>query len=185
MAAKKSIQKKIERVRPPRVNIAYEVETGGAIEERQLPFVMAVLGDFTGQPKEPLEKLKDRQFAEVTPDNFDDVLANMKPHLAFAVDNKLSDDPDAGKMAVDLTFERMEDFQPDHVAKQVEPLNKLLELRNELASLRGRIQSNEKLDEIIQATLGDEEKLNKLKAEVEAEKAKGEGGDSGDGGKDG
>lgn len=164
--AKESTQKKIGRVRPPRVNITYDVETGGAIEVRQLPFVMGVLGDFTGQPVEPLEKLKDRKFVEVTLDNFDDVLASMKPHLQFSVENKLSDDPNAGKIGVELTFNSLDDFAPDAVARQVKPLRELLDLRAKLADLRGTLQGNEKLEEILQSTLSDEEKMKKLKEEM-------------------
>ncbi len=178
--AKESVQQKLGRVRPPRVNITYEVETGGAIELKELPFVMGILGDFSGQPTEPLAKLKDRKFVEVTPDNFDDVLASMKPHLSFAVENKLSED--GGKIAVDIDFESLDDFSPDQVAKQVEPIKKLLELRTQLGDLRGKLQGNDKLEEILQATLGDEEKLNKLKEEM----GSGESSDSGDdGGNDG
>ncbi|MGH7674412.1 MAG: type VI secretion system contractile sheath small subunit [Gemmatimonadales bacterium] len=169
---KESVHKKLERVRPPRVNITYEVETGGAIEVKELPFVMGVLADFVGQSTEELPKLKDRQFAEVTLDNFDDVLAGMKPHLAFTVDNTLSDDPNAGKIGIDLKFESLEDFSPDRVAQQVEPLKKLLELRGQLADLRGKIQSNERLDDILQATLADEAKRKALKAELDAEGGK-------------
>jgi type VI secretion system protein ImpB len=165
--AKESTQKKLERVRPPRVQISYDVETGGAIEMKELPFVMGVLGDFSGQPVEPLAKLKERKFVDVTLDNFDDVLESMKPHLAFTVENKLSDDPNAGKLGVDLTFKSMEDFSPDAVARQVKPLKELLDLRTKLADLRGAIGTNEKLDEVLQATLGDEEKMKKLKAELE------------------
>jgi type VI secretion system protein ImpB len=164
--AKESTQKKIGRVRPPRVNITYDVETGGAIEVRQLPFVMGVLGDFSGQPVEPLEKLKDRKFVEVTLDNFDDVLASMKPHLQFSVENKLSDDPNAGKIGVELTFNSLDDFGPDAVARQVGPLRELLDLRAKLADLRGTLQGNEKLEEILQSTLSDEEKMKKLKEEM-------------------
>jgi len=164
--AKESTQKKIGRVRPPRVNITYDVETGGAIEVRQLPFVMGVLGDFTGQPVEPLAKLKERKFVEVTLDNFDDVLASMQPHLKFSVDNKLSDDPNAGKIGVELTFNSLDDFGPDAVARQVGPLRELLELRTKLADLRGTLQGNEKLEEILQSTLSDEEKMKKLKEEM-------------------
>ena len=164
-----STQKKLERVRPARVSIAYEVETGGAIEKKELPFLMGVLGDFTGQPTEPLPKLKERKFVEVTPDNFDDVLASMKPHVAFKVANKLSDDPSAGQIAVDLNFRSLDDFSPDAVAKQVGPLRELLELRTKLADLRGTLQANEKLDEILQATLADEDKMNKLRAELGSE----------------
>lgn len=161
-----STQKKLERVRPPRIQISYEVETGGALEMKELPFLMGVLGDFTGQPTEPLPKLKDRKFVEVTPDNFDDVLASMKPHLAFTVENKLSEDADAPKLAVDLNFRSMDDFSPDAVARQVKPLKELLDLRTQLADLRGSLQTNEKLDEVLQATLGDAEKMNKLRSEL-------------------
>jgi type VI secretion system protein ImpB len=161
-----SVQKKLERVRPPRVNISYEVETGGAIELKELPFVMGVLGDFTGQPVEPLAKLKDRKFVDVTPDNFDEVLASMKPHLTFTVENKLSEDPDAGKLGIDLKFESLDDFSPDAVARQVKPLREMLELRTKLADLRGTLQGNDKLDEILQATLTDEDKLKRLKNEL-------------------
>jgi type VI secretion system protein ImpB len=161
-----STQKKLERVRPPRVAISYEVETGGAIEKKELPFLMGVLGDFTGQPAEPLARLKERKFVEVTPDNFDDVLASMKPHLAFTVENKLSEDADAPKLAVDLNFRSLDDFAPDAVARQVKPLRELLELRTQLADLRGSLQTNEKLDEVLQSTLGDAEKMNKLRTEL-------------------
>ncbi len=161
-----STQKKLERVRPARVSIAYEVETGGAIEKKELPFLMGVLGDFSGQPSEPLPKLKERKFVEVTPDNFDDVLASMKPHLTFSVENKLSEDANAPKLAVDLNFRSMDDFSPDAVAKQVKPLRELLDLRTQLADLRGSLQTNEKLDEVLQSTLGDADKMNKLRTEL-------------------
>ena len=161
-----STQKKLERVRPPRIQITYEVETGGAIEMKELPFLMGVLGDFTGQPTEPLAKLKERKFVEVTPDNFDDVLASMKPHLAFTVENKLSDESDAPKLAVDLNFRSLDDFSPDAVARQVKPLRELLDLRTQLADLRGSLQTNEKLDEVLQATLGDADKMSRLRTEL-------------------
>ena len=97
-----SLQHKLDRVRSPRVHITYDVETGGAIEKKELPFVMGVFGDFTGMPEEPLPRLKDRKFVEIGPDNFDSVLAAMKPHLQFKVENKLSEDPNAGQLGVDL-----------------------------------------------------------------------------------
>jgi type VI secretion protein, VC_A0107 family len=124
--AKDSTQHKLDRVRPPRVQITYDVEVGDAIEIKELPFVMGVLGDFTGQPTEPLAKLKDRKFVEVTPDNFDAVIENMKPHLAFSVENKLSKDPNAGNLKVDLNFKSMDDFSPENVARQVGPLRELI-----------------------------------------------------------
>src|SRR5512146_3452717 len=109
--AKQSTQHKLDRVRPPRVQITYDVEVGDAIEVKELPFVMGVLGDFTGQPETPLPRLKDRKFIEVTPDNFDSVLEGMKPHVSFSVENKLSEDSEAGQLKVDLHFKSMEDFE--------------------------------------------------------------------------
>jgi type VI secretion system protein ImpB len=151
------------------VNISYEVELGDAIEMKELPFVMGILGDFTGQPTEPLERLKDRKFTEIDPDNFDEVLASMKPHLAYTVDNKLSDDPDAGKLSVDLNFRSLDDFEPEEVARQIPALKKLLDLRQELADLRGSLQGNDKLEEILQAMVTDPEKMDQLKSELASE----------------
>jgi type VI secretion system protein ImpB len=165
--ARESVNKKLERVRPPRVHISYDVEVGNAIELKELPFVMGVLGDFTGQPEEPLARLKDRKFVEVTLDNFDSVMASMKPHLAFFVENKLSEDPDAGRIGVNLHFKSMDDFEPENVAKQVPALKELLDLRTKLADLRGNLQGNEKLDDILLETVKNAEKMNKLKSEVE------------------
>jgi type VI secretion system protein ImpB len=164
--ARESVNKKLERVRPPRVHISYDVEVGNAIEIKELPFVMGVLADFTGQPEEPLARLKDRKFVDVTLDNFDDVLASMKPHLQFSVENKLSEDPNAGKLGVNLRFNSMDDFEPENVARQVKPLRELLELRTKLADLRGTLQGNEKLDDILKETVGNEAKLKKLKEEI-------------------
>src|SRR5688500_20264588 len=104
MGRSNSTQHKLDRVRPPRVHVTYDVEVGDAIEMKELPFVMGVLGDFTGQPTTPLPRLRERKFVEITPDNFDEVLAGMSPHVAFTVQNRLTDAPDAGKLSVDLTF---------------------------------------------------------------------------------
>src|SRR6201981_3953170 len=112
MAGRESTQHKLDRVRSPRVQITYDVEIGGAIELKELPFVVGVLGDFVGQAEQPLPRLKDRKFVEVNPDNFDSVLEGMKPHLSFAVENKLSDDAGAANLKVDLRFKKMEDFEP-------------------------------------------------------------------------
>jgi type VI secretion system protein ImpB len=161
-----SVNAKLGRVRPPRVHISYDVETGGTIQKKELPFVMGVLGDFTGNPAEALPKLKERKFVEVTPDNFDDVLKSMKPRLQFTVDNLLSDESDAGKLGVELKFETLDDFSPDRVARQVAPLRQLLDLRQQLADLRGSLQGNDKLEEVLQATLSSDEKLNQLKSEI-------------------
>ncbi len=168
--AKESIHKKLERVRPPRVHVKYDVEVGDAIEVKELPFVMGVLGDFTGQPQEPLARLRDRRFVEVTPDNFDSVLESMKPHLSFSVENKLSEDPNAGQLKVDLHFKSLDDFEPEQVARQVKPLRELLELRTKLGDLRGSLQGNDKLDELLLDAVSNTEKLEKLRAEMGLEK---------------
>lgn len=164
--ARESTQHKLDRVRSPRVHITYDVETGGAIEIKELPFVVGVLGDFTGQPVDPLPKLKERKFVEVNPDNFDSVLEGMKPHLAFAVENKLSDEPDAPNLKVDLHFKSMDDFEPENVARQVPPLKQLMDLRTRLSDLRGSLQGNDKLEELLLEAVGNTEKLEKLKGEI-------------------
>jgi type VI secretion system protein ImpB len=166
--AKQSTQHKLDRVRSPRVHITYDVEVGGAIEIKELPFVMGVLGDFTGQPDAAMAKLRERKFVEVTPDNFDSVLEGMKPHLAFSVDNKLTDDPDA-KIKVDLHFKSLQDFEPEQVARQVKPLNELLELRTRLSDLRGSLQGNDKLDDLLQDAINSTDKMDKLRTEVKPE----------------
>lgn len=169
--ASKSTQHKLDRVRPPRVHVTYDVEIGDAIEIKELPFVMGVLGDFTGQPEQPLPRLRDRKFVEVNPDNFDSVLEGMKPHLAFSVENKLSEDSDVGQIKVDLHFKSMEDFEPEQVARQVKPLRELLELRTRLADLRGSLQGNDKLEEVLMDAVSNTEKLDKLKKEFGKEDA--------------
>ena len=174
--ARESTQTKLSRVRPPRVQITYDVQVGDAIELKEIPFVLGVLADLSGNPTEELARLKDRKFVEVTPDNFDDVLASMKPHLAYSVENKLASDPDAPKLKVDLNFRSLEDFEPEKVARQIKPLEKLLELRTRLADLRGSLQTNQTLDDLLQEVINSSEKMQRLRTEVQAaEKAK-EGG---------
>jgi len=164
--ARESTQHKLDRVRSPRVQITYDVEVGDAIELKELPFVVGVLGDFTGQPEQPLPKLKERKFVEVNPDNFDTVLEGMKPHLSFSVENKLSEDPEASNLKVDLHFKSMDDFEPENVARQVKPLKELLDLRTRLSDLRGSLQGNDKLEELLLEAVGNNEKLDKLKREI-------------------
>ncbi len=171
--AKQSTQHKLDRVRPPRVHVTYDVEVGDAIELKELPFVMGVLGDFTGQPSEPLARLRDRKFVEVNPDNFDSVLEGMKPHLSFSVENKLSEEADAPQLKVDLHFKSLDDFEPENVARQVKPLKELLDLRTKLSDLRGSLQGNDKLEELLLDAVADKTKLDKLKKEM------GEGGSNG------
>jgi type VI secretion system protein ImpB len=164
--ARESTQHKLDRVRSPRVQITYDVEIGDAIELKELPFVLGVLGDFTGMPEEPLARLKDRKFVEVNPDNFDQVLESMKPHLAFSVENKLSEDPNAGNLKVDLHFKSLDDFAPENVARQVKPLRELLELRSRMTDLRGNLQGNDKLEELLRTTVGDKDKMAQLRKEM-------------------
>jgi type VI secretion system protein ImpB len=163
--AREGTQKKLERVRPPRVNISYDVETGGAIETKELPFLMGVLADLSGSPKEALPRLKDRKFVEVTPDNFDAVLKSMQPRVQFTVANKLQPES-GGKIGVDITFESLDDFSPEAVARRVGPLKELLDLRTKLADLRGSLQGNDKLEEILQNTINDASAMKKLESEV-------------------
>ena len=168
---RESTQHKLDRVRSPRVHITYDVEVGGAIELKELPFVVGVLGDYTGQAEEPLPKLKERKFVEIDRDNFDAVLEGMKPHLSFAVENKLSEETEAPNLKVDLRFKSMEDFEPQNVARQIKPLRDLLELRTRLADLRGRLQGNDKLEELLLDAVANTEKLEKLKNEIEEKEA--------------
>ncbi|WP_058188924.1 type VI secretion system contractile sheath small subunit [Terracidiphilus gabretensis] len=168
---RESTQQKLSRVRAPRVQITYDVETGGAIELKELPFVMGVLGDLTGHPEQPLAALKDRKFVEINPDNFDSVLKGMQPHLKFKVENKLSDK--AGQIAVDLKFDSMDDFSPAKVAEQVGPIKELLDLRTRLSNLRGSLQGNDQLDQALFDAVSNTEELNKLKTELDK---KSEGG---------
>lgn len=160
MPSKESLQHKLERVRPPRVNITYDVEIGGAIQLKELPFVIGVMGDFVGKPEEPLPALKQRKFVEVDPDNFNQVMAGMKPRLAFSVDNKLQND--GSKLGVELKFNSIEDFEPDSVVQQVEPLRKLVEARQKLADLRSKMDGNEKLESILEDVINNADKQKQL-----------------------
>ena len=158
--AKESVFKKKERVRPPRVHITYEVETGGAIVMKELPFVLGIMSDLSGNPKEALPKLKERKFTEIDRDNFDDVLKSMKPRLAFRVDNKLQND--GSELSVELNFQKLADFSPENVAKQVQPLNDLLEIRNKLKDLLSRTEGNDRLEELLNSIIENEGVRQKL-----------------------
>ena len=147
MPKKESLQHKLDRVRPPRVHITYDVEIGGAIELKELPFVVGVLGDFSGKPEEPLPRVRDRKFVEIDRDNFNQVLAGMKPRVALRVDNRLSNDE--SKMRVELRFNSIEDFEPDNLVQQVDPLRKLVEARKRLSDLLSKMDGNDKLEELL------------------------------------
>jgi type VI secretion system protein ImpB len=164
MAKKESLQHKIDRVRAPRVQITYDVEVGDAIEMKEIPFVVGVLADLSGKPEDPLPKLKDRKFVEIDRDNFDTVLAAMKPRAAFKVENKLTGDD--SKLAVELRFKSLDDFHPEQVAQQVTPLRKLVEARGRLSDLLNKLDGNDKLDELLQGVMANTESLQKLGQET-------------------
>jgi len=164
MAKKESLQHTLDRVRAPRVQITYDVEIGDSIEMKEIPFVVGVLGDFSGKPDEPLPKLKERKFIEIDRDNFNKVLEGMKPRVAYRVDNKLTND--GSQLAVDLRFKSMDDFHPERVAEQVEPLRKLVEARKRLSDLLSKLDGNDKLDEILQDVISSTDSLKKLGVEA-------------------
>jgi type VI secretion system protein ImpB len=163
-----SLQHTLDRVRSPRVQITYDVEVGDAIEMKEIPFVVGVLSDLSGKPDEPLPKVKDRKFVEIDRDNFNQVLAGMKPRLAYRVDNKLTNDDT--KMAVELRFKSLDDFHPERVAEQVTPVRKLVEARKRLSDLLAKLDGNDKLDELLQNVLGNTESIEKLGKEAGVEK---------------
>jgi type VI secretion system protein ImpB len=168
---KESLQKKVGRVRPPRVQITYDVQVGDAIEKRDLPFVVGVMADLSGMPEKPLPPIAKRKFIAIDRDNVNDVMKKIGPRLAFKVPNRLSEDDT--KLNVELRFESMDDFQPAKVAQQITPLRKLLELRNSLANLRSTLIGNEKLDTLLQEMIQSEELLRRAGSEAGIRPAEG------------
>lgn len=158
--AGESVFDKKGRVRPPRVHITYEVEKNGAQVQKELPFVVGVMADLSGQSKVPLPKLKDRKFVEVDRDNFDDVLKSMKPRVAMKVENSLKGD--GSELAVELEFKKLEDFSPEAVVQQVKPLNDLLEVRNKLKDLLARSEGNDRLEELLDAIISKPDVRDKI-----------------------
>lgn len=163
MSKKESVQKRLQRVRPPRVQLTYDVEKGDAIEQKELPFVVGVLGDFAAQSEIAQGKLRDRRFVGVDMDNFDDVMAGLAPRAAYRVKNRLSGE--GGEIGVDLTFRKLEDFRPESIVEQVEPLRKLMEARSKLADLRNKLAGNEKLEDLLSDVLQSTEKLQRIGGE--------------------
>jgi type VI secretion system protein ImpB len=177
MAKKEGTQHKLDRVRAPRVQITYDVETDGAVEMKELPFVVGVLGDFAGKPAEPLPRLRDRKYVEIDRDNFDAVLNGMKPRLVLRPDNTLTNDDT--KLAVELRFNSLADFEPEQVARQVEPLRKLLETRTQLRALLAKTDGNDKLSERLHAIITNTELLKKIGEEAGVSAGEGEVKDNG------
>jgi type VI secretion system protein ImpB len=168
---RESIFDKKARVRPPRVHITYEVEKNGAMVLKELPFVVGVLADLSGQPKEPLAKLKERKFVEIDRDNFDEVLQKQRPRVALKVDNTLKDD--GSKLSVELQFSKLEDFEPEQVVRSVKPLAELLEIRGKLKDLLSRTEGNDRLEELLDAIISKNEVREKLAGTLGGEETKG------------
>jgi type VI secretion system protein ImpB len=173
MPKTESLQHKLDRVRSPRVHITYDVEIGDAIEVKEIPFVVGVLGDLSGKPDEPLPPPKDRKFVEIDRDNFDKVLEGMKPRLAFRVDNKLTGDDT--KMAVELRFKSMDDFHPERVVQQIDPLRQMINVRQRLSDLLNRLDGNDRLDELLQKVITSTESLEQLGKEAGVKSSESEG----------
>ncbi|MGM0953456.1 MAG: type VI secretion system contractile sheath small subunit [Pseudomonadota bacterium] len=169
MAKNESTQHKLSRIRAPRVHLTYDVEIGDSIEKKELPFVVGVMGDYSGNPLEPLPRLKDRKFVNIDRDNFDSVLKGIRPRLSYRVDNTLAND--SSQLPVELNFKSLEDFEPQEVVRQVEPLRKLLEVRNKLADLRNKMGGNDKFEELLMDVLQNTEKLKTLGEELGREAA--------------
>jgi type VI secretion system protein ImpB len=163
-----STQHKLDRIRPPRVQITYDVEIGGAIQKKELPLVMGILADLSGKPEQPLPKLKDRKFVEIDRDNFNDIMKSITPRVVCSVDNKLS--KDGGKTSVDLKFQHIDDFSPLSVVKQVETLRKLFEARQRLNDLLAKLDGNDTLDAMLQNVVGNADEMKQLKAANEGGK---------------
>lgn len=166
-----SVQHKLNRVRKPRVHLTYDVETEGSEVKRELPFVVGVMGDFSGKPYEPLKPLKDRKFTQIDRDNFDDVLARMTPGAQFKVDNTLTGD--GSQLAIDLKFKSLDDFEPGAVVDQIEPLRKLLAARNKLRDLMSKVDRSEDLERLLEDVLQNTAKLQTLSTELDGATDKG------------
>jgi type VI secretion system protein ImpB len=166
-----SIHEKLKRVRKPRVHITYEVETEGAEILRELPFVVGIMGDFSGDPTQQLRPLNERKFIQIDRDNFNEVMARMTPGLNLRVDNKLADD--GSQMAVSLKFDSIEDFEPARVAEQVPALKALLETRNKLRDLMSKVDRSEQLESLLEQILTNEGELKSLSGQLGLEKKEG------------
>ena len=160
-----SIYDKKARVRPPRVHISYDVELNGAQVKKELPFVVGVMADFSGNPADALPRPRDRKFVEIDRDNFDDILKSTKPRAAFKVANTLQDD--GSELSVELQFEKLADFSPDAVARQVKPLNDLLEIRTRLKALLSKTEGNDRLEELLNEIVKNPELREKLQGAMD------------------
>lgn len=160
-----NIHNKLEQVRKPRVHIKYEVETGDGMIQKELPFVIGVMGDFSADQSETKPPLRERNFMQIDQDNFNQVMKNIQPRLKFQVENKLLDD--GGQMQVDLQFMSLDDFAPENIVQQVEPLKKLLDTRNKLRDLLTKVDCSEKLEDFLENVLADVKNLKQLTGELQ------------------
>ncbi|MDV2467768.1 type VI secretion system contractile sheath small subunit [Acinetobacter chinensis] len=167
MAKRESVQKKLQRIRPPRVQLTYDVEVGDGKEIKELPFVVGVLGDFSAASEVEKAKLKDKKFINVDLENIDEVMESLAPRASFQVENTLT--ATAGSMTVDLTFNAMDDFRPESIVQQVEPLRKLVEARERLTDLRNKISNNERLEDLLGEVLLNTQQVHQLNQEAEVE----------------
>lgn len=161
-----STQHKLDRVRSPRVHITYDVEIGDAVEKKELPLVVGILSDLSGNPENPLPKIKDRKFVEIDRDNINEIMAASDTRLSFSVPNKLANDDT--RIGVELKFKNMDDFNPINVLNQVEPLKKLYDARRRLTDLVSKLDGNTSLDDLLQDTIKDKAKLEEIKGLIQA-----------------
>ena len=167
MSKKDSVQKRLQKVRPPRVQMTYDVEIGDAIENKELPFVVGVVGDFGGNSELEQKRLKDRKFVDIDRDNFDEVMKGIEPRATYRVPNELG--AGGGQFGVELKFRSIADFRPEAVVEQVEPLRKLLEARTKLADLRNKLAGNDKLEDLLTEVLNNTDSLAALKPQFPAQ----------------
>ncbi len=167
-----SIHDKLKRVRKPRVHITYDVETNGAVQEKELPFVMGVMGDYSGDNSENKKALKDRKFSQIDRDNFNEVMNNIGPQVNMKVENTL--ESDGSEMSVHLDFKNMEDFEPQNIVEKVEPLKKLMETRNKLRDLLTKADRSEDLENLLEEVLSSTDALTSLQGELGADEDKGD-----------
>jgi len=166
-----SLQHKLDRVRRPRVQITYDVETNGAMAKTELPFVVGIMADLSGSPKEALRPMKERKFTNIDRDNFNDVMARCAPRVTMKVDNKLTGEADS-KLAVELNFNHIDDFEPSKVAEQIPALKELKDMRGRLTNLLSKMEGNDKLEGMLADILANTEKAAAMAKEMGIEEKK-------------
>lgn len=159
-----SIHDKLKRVRKPRVHITYDVETNGTLVEKEIPFVMGVMGDYSGDNIEGKKSLKDRKFSQIDRDNFNEIMSKVNPQLKLKVENLLEED--GSELPVNLDFKTMEDFEPHRLVEQIEPLKKLMDTRNKLRDLLTKADRSEDLENLLESVLSNTQSLSSLSGEL-------------------